>query len=388
MKNSSSASKLTYTILSISVLTVMAGAAIAPALGIIKEHFSSYPDILIQLIVSMPALLIICTTFIFPTLCRLAKTRTLALVALFFYIVTGTGCFLAGNIWTVLILRGLLGVCVGVIMPLSTGLLAYYFPPQEQAKLMGLSAAMNQLGGVIATLLSGFLAGIAWNYSFLVYILGVIPFALVVANLPNEQLSSKNNRNTLESLVKFHPSVIGMLLVMILFFVYPTNFALTARQNPRLSIESITFIMVGLDAVAMVVGLFFGRIMKFILKQMKYVAPFCFMIGYVCLSMGYEIIWLLSGSAFIGIATGLGVPYLNTIASIKGGKDASTTVMPLLSAALYLGQFISPLIISPLSKLIGGDSSQYKIAILFALFYFLQTFLTRNFQSLPPEGKQ
>jgi hypothetical protein len=35
-------------------------------------------------------------------------------------------------------------------MPLSTGLLAFYFPPEEQARLMGLSAAMNQMGGVVA----------------------------------------------------------------------------------------------------------------------------------------------------------------------------------------------------------------------------------------------
>ncbi len=35
-----------------------------------------------------------------------------------------------------------MGVSVGMIMPLSTGLLAYYFPPEKQAGLMGLSAAL------------------------------------------------------------------------------------------------------------------------------------------------------------------------------------------------------------------------------------------------------
>ena len=51
--------RVTATILSMSLLTVMAGAAIAPALGIIKAHFSQANDLLVQLIVSMPALLII-----------------------------------------------------------------------------------------------------------------------------------------------------------------------------------------------------------------------------------------------------------------------------------------------------------------------------------------
>ena len=53
--------KVTATILSMSLLTVMAGAAIAPALGIIKAHFSDASAMLVQFIVSMPALLIIVT---------------------------------------------------------------------------------------------------------------------------------------------------------------------------------------------------------------------------------------------------------------------------------------------------------------------------------------
>jgi hypothetical protein len=58
--------RVTATILSMSLLTVMAGAAIAPALGIIKVHFSEVPAMLVQFIISMPALLIIITNLFFP----------------------------------------------------------------------------------------------------------------------------------------------------------------------------------------------------------------------------------------------------------------------------------------------------------------------------------
>lgn len=57
--------KVTATILSMSLLTVMAGAAIAPALGIIKAHFCDASAMLVQFIVSMPALLIIVTNLFF-----------------------------------------------------------------------------------------------------------------------------------------------------------------------------------------------------------------------------------------------------------------------------------------------------------------------------------
>ncbi|MBR1576889.1 MAG: MFS transporter [Bacteroidales bacterium] len=370
--------RLLYTILSISLLTVMAGAAIAPALGVISAHFAGRNPLLIQLIVSLPALFIILTNLVFPWLCRLMKTRTLALTGLALYVLSGAGAFFVDDIRVLLVFRALMGVSVGMIMPLSTGLLAYYFPPEEQAGLMGLSAAMNQMGGVVATFLAGMLAGISWNYAFLVYLLGLIAVILVALFLPNERLSGRGGVS-LSLLKRFHPSVVGMFLVMVLFFIYPTNFALTASGT--LSEMGVTLTMVGLDVVAFLVGLCFGFLMKRFAAQMKYVAPLGFAAGYLCLATGSGLVWLLLGSAFIGVANGIGVPYLNTIGSVKAGKEAATTVMPLLSAALYLGQFLSPLIVSPIASATG--ISPYFVGLGIAVLYLLQAVLTRKKQMLP-----
>ena len=329
-----------------SLLTVMAGAAIAPALGV---------------------------------------------TGLVMYVVLGAGAFFAKDIWTLMVLRALLGVSVGMIMPLSTGLLSYYFPPEEQAGLMGLSAAMNQMGGVVATLLSGLLANLRWNYAFLVYLLGLVAVVFVILFLPNERLASKGARIKFSNLVRFHPSVTGMLLLMIIFFVYPTNFAIAASAESPVSGNAVTVIMVSLDLVAFFVGLVFGRMMVPFRKAMKYFAPVLFMAGYLVLSFYGSVPALLAGSWLIGLANGVGVPYLNTIASIKGGKESATTVMPLLSAALYLGQFVSPLIVLPAGKLLFGESdlqAPFKVAVIFCAIFLIQVFSTRHFQSLPPAGKR
>ena len=381
MTNNSSV-KLTWTVLSISLLTVMAGAAIAPALGIIRDHFADAPDMLVQLIVSLPALFIIVTNLLFPWLCGLMKTRTLALSGLLLYVVAGAGCFFVDNIWVLLTMRALLGVSVGMIMPLSTGLLAYYFPPEKQAGLMGLAAAMNQMGGVIATLLAGLLANISWNYAFLVYLLGLIAVLLVLLYLPNERLKGGSGPS-LGLLKRFHPSVVGMFLVMILFFIYPTRFAISAHAGTDMSNNAITLIMVGLDVVAFLVGMVFGKMMQRFRHGMKYLAPTGFIVGYLLLSLGSSLPLLLAGSAFIGIANGIGVPYLNTIASMKAGKEAASTVMPLLSAALYLGQFLSPLIVTPLGTLCFSSSdllAPFKTGVIIGILYLLQAFLTRKKQ--------
>lgn len=387
--------RLTATILSMSVLTVMAGAAIAPALDIIGAHFSQtgVNEMTIKLIVSLPALFIILTNLFFHTISQRLTTRTIALVGLTVYVLSGAGCYFASDIVWLLCLRALLGVSVGLLMPLSTGLLAYYFVPEEQAGLMGLSAAMNQLGGVVATAIAGVLAAsCGWRYAFLVYLMGIPAMALVVAFLPAERIGDKSKRGKtfpLKSLLKFHPSVVGMWLLMMIFFIFPTNFAQMASQDTYLGQHHgmVTGIMVGLDMIALLMGLLFGWLMRRFRLSIKYFCPMLFLCGYGCYCVSMSLPMLIVGSALAGMATGVGVPYLNTIASIKGGKTAATTVMPLLSAALYLGQFVSPLIVTPLAKWWFPNMPQgaFMVGCVLSGVMLLQVAATRKFQSLQPE---
>lgn len=374
-----------------SLLTVMAAAAIAPAMGIIRQHFASAPDMLVQLIISLPALFIILTNLLFLPISRVLRTRAIAIIGLVLYVAAGTGCFFVDNIHLLLLMRALLGVSVGLIMPLSTGLLSYFYPPEEQARLMGLSAAMNQMGGVVGTLLAGMLASIAWNYAFLVYLFGLIALVMIVCWLPNEKLGSSNKRGKVfepPQLLKFHPSVIGMLLLTMVFFVFPTNFAIITSRQLQLDTTAITLIMVALDLLAFFVGLVFGHLMHRFRTSIKFFPPIVLIIGYAFYAEASNVAMLLIGSAFIGVGNGIGVPYLLTIASIKGGKNSATTVMPLLSASLYLGQFISPILILPLAELLFGThdvTGPYRVAVLISLLFLLQVWMTRRFQSLPPE---
>ena len=208
--------------------------------------------------------------------------------------------------------------------------------------------------------------------------------------LPNEQLGG-GNRPSLKLLKQFHPSVVGMFLVMILFFIYPTRFAISAHAGTSLSNNAITLIMVGLDLVAFLIGLLFGHMMRSFRYGMKYIPPIGFIIGYLFLSLGSSLPLLLLGSAFIGIANGIGVPYPNTIASMKAGKTAASTVMPLLSIALYLGQFLSPLLVTPLGSLCFGPTNllaPFKAGVIIGVVYLVQAFLTRKKQVVEEQANQ
>ena len=122
---------LTGSILSLSLLTVMAGAAVAPALNVIQAHFAQSSQTFVQMIISIPALFIVITNFFFPKLCRRLNPRTLVLLGLSLYTVGGCAAGLFDQIGLVLVMRALVGVGVGILMPLSTGLLTDYFPPEK-----------------------------------------------------------------------------------------------------------------------------------------------------------------------------------------------------------------------------------------------------------------
>ncbi len=346
-------------ILSLSLLTVMAGAAVAPALGVIAQAFPQASQTTIQLIISMPALFIFLTNMVFPRLSAKFGSKTLVMAGLILYTVGGVAAGLFNNIWLVLAMRAIVGVGVGIIMPLSTGLLAYYYPPEAQSKLSGYASAMNQLGGVIATLLAGVLSGISWKASFLVYLLGLISVVLCALFLPNAHLNGNTSETKVEkpgvtdSMKTYYKYIIAMFLLMSCFFLYPANYALeTAQFDTMVPQELIAPIMAFTDVVAALGGFLFFRIMKIFGKQTKFVSPVIFLVGFLALYAGG---WAgtLIGSALVGFANGAGVPFIISQGSMKAGKTAASTVMPLVSAALYLSQFVSPFLMSAASLIIG-----------------------------------
>lgn len=351
MKNIASNQKsLTVSILSLSLLTVMAGAAVAPALGVIKKYFADSDQLFVQMIISMPALFIVLTNLFFSSLAKEFGAKTLVTAGLLLYTLGGCAAGLFNTIGLVLAMRALVGIGVGIIMPLSTGLLSYYFPPEQQEGLMGWSSAMNQMGGVVATLIAGLLANISWRLSFLVYLMGLISIVLCLAFMPNDRIGTAQpvkEKGSCGAFGRYHTHIIAMFLLMTAFFLYPANFAIVTASEGIIPAKYTSVIMAGMDLVAFFGGLLFVSVKKLCGRYTKLAAPVLFTIGYVLLAFtGGGWAGVLAGSACVGFANGCGVPCIISAASRAAGRSAATEVMPLISAALYLAQFASPFLLS------------------------------------------
>ena len=393
---------LVVSILSLSLLTVMAGAAVAPALGVIREYFADSSPVLVQMIISVPAIFIVITNAIFPKLCQKFGAKTLTMIGLLLYTVGGCIAGAFSQIVLVLIMRAFVGIGVGIIMPLSTGLLSFYFPPERQAKLMGYSSAMNQMGGVVATLLSGVLANISWRLSFLVYLMGFFSIVLCVIFVPNDKIHGRaeaahggSEFGESESSGVSEPQassdapagksifcqnyvyIVAMFLLMTTFFLYPANFAMETVADSVIPAKYIAAIMAGADLVAFFGGLLFVVLKKLCGRFAKFLAPILFLAGYLLLTFVVGWFGVLAGSACIGFANGVGIPFIIFEASVRAGKAAATTVMPLISAALYLAQFLCPILMSIVRMLFGSGVSHlpYCFAVVLAVFLCLWSVL-------------
>lgn len=390
MERHSSKWLLCSAILSISLLTTMAGAAIAPALDVIQAHFCGLNPLWVQMLVSVPALFIILTTFIFPRLTRRYTTRTLVVSALLVYIISGSAAYLINSIWVIMILRAILGCSVGVLMPLSTGLLYHYFSQKHHARLMGISSSMNYLGAVVATLLTGLLSHIQWNYSFLVYLGGLVALIPCVLFLPADKIGQEQHREPIQNgeaggngsekpQRKTQKEAKGTFLVLLMFlsmstfFIYPTNYAIQcASDGYMVPSPLITVLMATMDCIAMLIGMVFADIMGWLKGKVRFAAPLAFLAGYGILALFPQMEASIVGSVLVGIGSGLALPLVFASAGKIYGPARATQLMPKLSAALNAAQFLVPFIVSALSIPLGTMPHRpYIVALLFSFLLLL-----------------
>lgn len=353
----------------------MAGAAVAPALDLIREYFSGVNGLFIQLIISMPALFIAITNLFFTGLTKKFRARTLLMAGLALYVVGGCAAGLFSNIALVLVCRALVGVGVGIIMPLSTGLIAYYFSREKQDMMMGYSSALNMMGGVVATLIAGGLAQISWRFAFLVYMLGLISVVLCLLWMPNEYIyDSKKPEKEGGMFKRYYTYIIAMFLLMMTFFVYPADFAMETANQGIIPVKYTAIIMASMDIMGFLGGLVYSSLRMRMGHAVCFTAPLLFLIGYLLLGLLPGWTGTLLGSFLIGFANGIGVPYIMSTASAKAGPAGAVSVMSMISLALYLAQFLTPFLLSavtPVIKAVMPGSSSYSAGALFAFVFLI-----------------
>lgn len=165
-------------IFSISALNALPGLAVSPILGDLNKIFPDSTDLEIQMLSSLPSLLIIPFILLSGKLTEKVNNLLLLQVGLTIFGVSGVLYLLSNKMWQLVAISAMLGVGSGLIVPLSTGLISRYFVGSYRTKQFGYSSAITNVTLVLATTLTGYLAEVNWHLPFLVYLFPFISIFL------------------------------------------------------------------------------------------------------------------------------------------------------------------------------------------------------------------
>ena len=344
-------------ILLCSMLMLMGGAAVAPALPLINEVFPD-SEFLVSLIITLPSLAIALLGFAIGALAdRFGKVRVLSSSLIIFVVAGVTGYFL-DDLMTILVARFILGIGVGGVSATVTALIAEYYTGMSRAKVMSYQSAAMGVGVLILEYTGGSLAEISWREPFLVYLIGIPILLLCILSMREPE-----RHVHVEDTVAQHPVNRGVIILcyitifvlMLMAFLVPTKVSYYLEGIGISS--SVTGLFLGVHGIAnAVVSLMYRRFVQM-------TSPFNLIgAGFVVMAIGLSLLKVSSSVAMAvvvmvltGVAIGMIVPAVaNTLAS-QATASTSGKIMGGYTTCLNLGQFSISLVSVPLFLLAGSD---------------------------------
>ncbi|KPU44274.1 bacillibactin exporter [Oxobacter pfennigii] len=350
---------------SVVMITLIASAVLAD----IAAQFPNIDKSVIQMVLTIPSLVGMVISLMSGPLSSRVSKKSLVLYGLVLALAGGFLALVFGkvNIYILLFSSVLVGISSGINGTLTMSLIADYFTGDERSSLMGLQSAFVNGGSMVILFISAMLAGIQWNYAYLVYII-LIPVIFIVAkNLPDDK-PVKADKSENNSSDKLSTTVYYICFILFLFStllgIFQTNIAMFISDNNLGDASTTGLVNSVMTGAGAFTGVIYGRLKKLLKNYVMAVS-----IGATALGM---LLIYTSGSLpsiFIaGILSGFGLSTMMPTAmftvSAVTSPAKNATAIAITNAASSIGMFISPLIVNPIvNKLFNGAE---EIKFLFA----------------------
>ncbi|WP_373557064.1 MFS transporter [Halomonas sp. ALS9] len=368
-----------------STMTVMSGAIIAPALPGISRHFPDQPQVLIQLILTIPALMI---TLFSPLMGYLADRfgrKKLLLTMLFIYGFAGVSGFFIDRVDLLLSSRALMGIAVAGILSISTTLVGDYFDSAERARFLGLQSSCMALGGVIFINLGGILSDWSWRGPFLLYLTGVLLLPYAWAMLKEPRIQSTTNTGVTDAPVKVDVgrTALGYFIAMIsmaMFYMFPAQLPFLLSQQGQISGMAIGIALSMSALTASIVAFGYGYYKPFLSVMTIYVLGFLLSAaGFLIVGFTNSYAMAIVGAAISGFGLGAFMPNTTTWLMRITPQRVRGRVFGGFTSTFFFGQFISPVVVA--SAMIWLDSLRsvfIAMALICCLFAITLTILSKT----------
>lgn len=387
---------------SISAVVSLPGLAISPILGDLDKIFPHTSGLELQMLTSLPSLLIIPFVLLSGKLSIGRDKIKILVLGLSLFFGSGILYFFAHSMTSLIIISCILGIGAGMMIPLSTGLIVDYFSGKYRVKQLGFSSSINNITLVLATLLTGYLANINWHYPFLVYTLpgGAIILSYFLRKKDNvdstvhQSITAQQSTTVVVNTSKGIDKRMLLELMALYFFITYTVLVITfylpfLAQDYHMS-SGLSGMMISLFFLAiMIPGLFLNKVISTLKGNINFLSLLSIGVGLLCIFIYRERFAIIIGCMLTGFGYGVMQPLIyDKTATIAPAKYA-TYALSFVMAVNYLAIMVCPFIVDMFRTILDIKSSHFPFLMnaVLALILAWVAYFKRNSFALGLESK-
>ncbi|CCX47392.1 arabinose efflux permease [Bacteroides sp. CAG:927] len=378
---------------SISLVVNLPGLAVSPMLGNLDKIFPHVGDLEIQLLTVLPNLLIIPFVLFSGKLSESKDKVRIVVIGLAIYLVAGILYFFAESMPMLIATSCLLGCGCGLVIPLAAGLIADTFSGKYRMQQLGIKSGISNMALVAATFAVGWLNHGNWHTPFLVYLIPIIPLALILfvrnvnptASVKMNSIPAGADLTQTESMPEVGTPkpgekickgfIVGRIMGLLGLYAFVTyTVSVISYYLPFLIQED----HLSSDITGTVTALFYlavflpGFILPYVIKLLgqrtSLLAAVSIAAGLLLMSMASEHIMLYVAAVLMGFGYGVFQPviYDKATYTVTDGRKSTLSLAIVLSVN-YIAVAMTPFVIDFFRDIIGTKSNHFPFILNFAL---------------------
>lgn len=345
---------------SATMMTILGSVLVSPALPAILKAFEKTPhvELLTGLVLTIPALFMIVFAPLAGILMDKFGKLKFLYPAMLLWILAGVGGAWCNSIYALLASRCIFGIASAFVTTGANALLGDYYAIGlgRRDKALSLQGFVMALGGAILTIIAGFLVSFSWRYAFYVYFSGIPVFVFCLFYLFEPRTVKKlAPQNAPKIPYKDFASIYfaGFFVVMI-FYLAAVQFPHYIEEDLGLNPKFIGLAMASVTIAHAVLAYLYKDIVQFLSIQQIYV------LGFFMQALGFLLVFLIDdfviaiiSLAIFGAVGGLITTNNSAYLFQKAPENVRARAYGGLASFVFLGQFISPIITTPMVLAFG-----------------------------------
>lgn len=356
---------LKVTILAISIITIVAGSFISPALGLMEDAFNDTNTTTIKLILIIQAVTIIPFSFLSGYLTKFIQQRTIVIIGLIAFLIGGVGPHFFPAIKIIMIFRLVLGIGVGLVIPMAMTLINNYFTGAERTKMMGYQSAFNNFSGIVALVVSGWLATLSWKTPFLLYFITLVILVLAIFFIPKNEIQQQATGDMKKKLpLKVYGYTFAIAGIMLVYYTIHTNIALYLKES-QLGGAQLAGIVAACTTIGGIITNMTLVPIQIVLK--RYVLPTLLMmmaLAFFILFTTQSISLIIISVGLVGLAQGGLFPLFILKALDSVPPELAPKTVAWTSSFTYVGMFLSPLVMDFITFVFRQENVRFQYGVL------------------------